>query len=137
MLTGRSYFLASLALPLVAPLIVASLTYMTSNEVVAGFAAIFMFSLMLGGIPYSVFVAGVLLWSRRQSLSAIRKLSYVAPFLFVIVTAALSPVALIFGIPVREVFAFIALFSLYALVFGYLYVFMVNALYEFVIAKPS
>lgn len=137
MLTGRRYFLASLALPLVVPLIVASLAYVTSSELAAGFAVVFMFSLILGGIPYLIFIVGVLLWSRTRSLEAIRKLSYIAPLLFVIVAAVLSPVPLLFGASMREVSAFLALFSLYALLFGYLYVLIVNALYEVFLAKRS
>lgn len=135
MLTSRRYFLASLALPLVAPLVAASLVFVTASELAAGFAAIFLFSLLIGGVPYLIFVAGVLLWSRGRSDSAIRKLSFIAPLLFVLVTAAISPVALLFGLPLREIPVFIAAFAFYALIFGYLYVFIVNSVYEVFLAR--
>jgi hypothetical protein len=136
-MTERRYFQASLALPLVVPLVIGLGTFLTSSELIGGFAAIFIFSLVLGGIPYLVFVAGALLWSRSRPASAIRRLSYVAPLLFVIVTAVLSFMALFFGIPLREIVMFVAVFSVYALVFGYLYVFIVNFLYEVFLAKQS
>lgn len=110
---------------------------LASNEVINGFAAIFLFSLVLGGIPYLLFVAGVLFWSPRQPVEAIRRLSYFAPVLFMLATAVLSLVAVFFGVSLREVGLFVAVFSVYTLLFGYLYVFIVNFLYEILFGKPS
>lgn len=136
-LTDRHYFQASLVLPLVVPLVLALTAFLTSSQVIDGFAAVFMFSLMLGGIPYLIFAAGVLIWSRSRPASAIRRLSYFAPVLLVIGTDLLSLMALFFGISPREVLAFVVIFSSYALIFGYLYVFIINFLYEAFFGRQS
>lgn len=136
-LTGRRYFLASLALPVGVPVVVGALAALTSSELMAGFAAIFLFSLVLGGIPYLFFAAGVILWSRKRSLAAIRRLSFIAPLLFVVLICTLSPLALPFGASIHEIAGFLLMFSFYALIFGYLYVFIVNCGYEFFLAKRA
>jgi hypothetical protein len=134
-LTERRYFQASLALPLVVPLFMGLVAFLSPSEVLDGFAAIFLFSLVLGGIPYLLFVVGILIWSRCQSVSAIRRLSYFAPLLYVMATAGLGLIALFFGASIQEVAGFVAIFSVYALLFGYLYVFIVNFVYELCFGK--
>ena len=137
MLTDRRYFQATLVLPLAVPLIMGAVALLTSSELIDGFSTIFLFSLVLGGIPYLLFAAAILFWSRRQSVSDIRRLSYFAPFLFVLATAGLSLIALFFGTSPQEVTGFVMLFSAYALLFGYLYVFIVNFLYEVLFGRHS
>gem|GEM_PF-6266808 len=110
---------------------------LTSSEVVDVFAAIFLLSLAFGGLPYLLFVTAILFWSRNKSVRAIRRLSYFSPLLFVLATAALSLAAIPFGIALREIFLFIVIFSVYALLFGYLYVFVINYLYEIFFGKRS
>lgn len=110
---------------------------LTSSEVVDGFAAIFLLSLALGGLPYLFFITAILFWSRNKSVRAIRRLSWFSPVLFVLATAALSLAAIPFGATFREVFLFVIIFSVYALVFGYLYVFVINYLYEIFFGKRS
>jgi 4-amino-4-deoxy-L-arabinose transferase-like glycosyltransferase len=110
---------------------------LASNDLINGFTAIFLLSLMLGGVPYLLFVAGILFWSRRQPVEAIRRLSYFAPVIFMLATAVLSLVAVFFGVSLREIGLFIAAFAIYTLLFGYLYVFIANFLYEILFDKPS
>ncbi len=137
MLTARRYFQASLALPLVVPSVLGGAAFLTKIEAIDGFAIAFMFSLMLGGIPYLIFAFVVLFWSRHWSVSAIQRLSYLAPVLFVVTTSVLSLVALFFSASLREILWFDALFAFFGLIFGYLYVFIINLLYEVFYGEQS
>ena len=136
-LTERRFLQLSLVLPLAVPLAIGLMARLTSSEVVDVFAAIFLLSLAFGGLPYLLFVTAILFWSRNKSVRAIRRLSYFSPLLFVLATAALSLAAIPFGIALREIFLFIVIFSVYALLFGYLYVFVINYLYEIFFGKRS
>ena len=137
MLTERRFLQLSLVLPLAVPLAIGLMARLTSSEVVDVFAAIFLLSLAFGGLPYLLFVTAILFWSRNKSVRAIRRLSYFAPVLFALATAALRLAAIPFGIALREIFLFVVIFSVYALLFGYLYVFVINYLYEIFFGKRS
>ncbi len=137
MLTERRFLQSSLVLPLAVPLIIGLIGQLTSSEVVDGVAAIFLFSLALGGLPYLLFIAAILFWSRNKPVRAIRRLSYFAPVLFVLATSVLSLAAIPFGVTLREIFMFIVIFAVYSLLFGYLYVFIINYLYEVFFAEHT
>lgn len=50
LLTERRYLLASLLVPLILPLLLGLAAKLTGNELLTGFAAIFLISLAFGGI---------------------------------------------------------------------------------------
>ena len=137
LLTERRYLLASLLIPLILPLLLGLAAKLTGNELLTGFAAIFLLSLAFGGIPYLIFGAGVLIWSRDRSTDRVRRISYWSPLLFLLGLSVLDFFFLILGGDLHEFLGFLLLSSVYVLLFGYLYVFLVNFGFEMLFGKES
>ena len=76
-----TYFRLALLLPLVAPLVVAPLALL-APDVFGPPALVLGASLAFGGVPYTLFAACVLLWSRGRSADRLRGLARWAPVLF-------------------------------------------------------
>ncbi len=121
-----NYFRLSLAVPLLVPVLAVALTLL--NQIVSGsseateitrWTAFLVFSLIIGGLPYLVFVAAVVLWSRGKSARAIHRLSFVSPPLF----AAASPYAFDAALTSASYYA------AFCLGLGYVYVALIHGAY--------
>ncbi len=131
---AANYFRLSLAAPLLVPVLAVALDFAWSGFThVTGWTFILVFSLLIGGVPYIVFVAAVLLWSRGKSARAIYRLSFVSPPLFAAVFVTLwIPVTLIAE---SGPYAFDAAltsggyYALFCLGLGYIYVAFVHVAY--------
>jgi hypothetical protein len=130
LLTKRRYLLASLLTPLILPLLLGLAAKMTGNELLSVFAAIFLLSLALGGIPYLIFGVAILIWSRGRSIDEVRRISYWSPLLFLLGLSVLDLFYLMFSGDLHEFLGFLLLSSVYVPLFGYLYVFLVNFGFE-------
>jgi hypothetical protein len=74
-----TFFRWSLAMPLVLPLLVLPLG-LARNEV-GGLGFLLLMSLVFGGVPYLVFAALLLWWSRGKSEAQLRRAGLLAPVL--------------------------------------------------------
>ncbi len=135
-----NYFRLSLAVPLLVPVLAVALTLL--NQIVSGsseateitrWTAFLVFSLLIGGLPYLVFVAAVVLWSRGKSARAIHRLSFVSPPLFAAVFVTLwVPFVLIADSSPYAFDAALTSASYYAafcLGLGYVYVALIHGAY--------
>lgn len=120
-MTQKTYYLFALTMPLWLPLAVFPLW---RSQSFLGLGVYLFCSLIYGGVPYVVFLIGVLVWARNKTGAAIQRTTVFLPVLF----ALWQPIALlIFSIlegSSRElnVAPFFLLFALFAFVIGYAYV---------------
>lgn len=134
------FFRWSFALPLVVPLVALPLGLL--SQVVAGtneatelsrWSIFLSYSLGIGSVPYVVFAAAVLLWSRRWSAGAIRTFTLVAPPLFAAVFFVLwVPFVLLTDASPHALGAALTSGAYYAALcmgVGYAYVLLVHGLY--------
>ncbi len=92
-----SFMRLALAVPVLVPVLAILLSFLIravsgSNEAtdLTRWTYFLVFSLVIGGLPYLVFVVAVVLWSRGKNARAIYRLSFVAPFLFAAILVALG-----------------------------------------------
>ncbi len=130
---GKKYFLATLALPVVIPVLFGITG--TENALVA----ILITSLVFGGIPYLVLCAFVIVWARNRDEKQIRKLSYIVPLIFAAIFFVFLYAWMMIekkGFPDFTEFSQVyALFGGYCLVIGYAYILVVNFVYELTLSK--
>lgn len=108
------------------------------NETLRMAGFILFFSLILGGVPFILFLIGAFVWMRDKDGEQLRQMTFIAPIIFM---AVLFGCSLVFGI----VGAFIAgdpsyaaggggtglILSIFAFFIGYAYVGAVNLLFLF------
>lgn len=119
-----AYYRATLALPLAIP-VAAGLMEMAGVVLKGTIATIFWYSLVIGGIPYSLLAAFMFFWIQGRSEKAIHHVLYVSPFFMVVllaITAGLFPLVRASLSADRGLVDAIAGYSLLTLVLGYLYV---------------
>jgi len=75
---GKKYYLISLVLPIVVP--VALIPFGINNIL----TALFLFSLVFGGVPYLIMCIFIIFWARKKNEVQLRKLSYVIPIIFIL-----------------------------------------------------
>lgn len=125
--------MTSLVLPIVIP--VSLIPFGINNAI----SAILIFSLVFGVIPYLVMCVGIIVWARDKNERDMRRLSYFAPLLYIIVLAASLLVLTVLtsgaAFQAKEYLAVLALFSIYAVVVGYIYVLLINLVYELTLSK--
>jgi hypothetical protein len=137
---GINYFRLSLAVPLLVPVLAIALNLLSqfvsgSSEVTEAtrWTGFLIFSLLIGGLPYLVFVGAVVLWSRGKTARAIYRLSFVSPLLFaaVFVTLWIPFVLITDASPYAFDVAFTSggYYAVISLGLGYVYVALVHAAY--------
>jgi len=130
MLKARRYFQLAFLLPIIFPLLawlVARPGFRGGNWV----ALVLWGSLLIGGIPYILFLAGLFYWVRDKDLKAIQRLTFLAPLLFIPVfvycAAAIIPLQILKTGEVRVEGSVVFNFCIFILVLGYFYVLLANA----------
>jgi tetratricopeptide (TPR) repeat protein len=130
MINARRYFLKSFSLPIFSPL----LAVLILRPGYSGWQLLVLVlwgSLIIGGIPYLLFIVGLLHWARNKDFRAIRRVTYVAPLLFILVfvycVAALIPFQVLTIGEVRVEAYWVQLSCIFILIFGYFYVLLTNA----------
>jgi hypothetical protein len=141
-LTEIRYYRWSLALPLAVPM--AAFVW---GRVGFGGDVVVLFlvsSLLVGGIPYGLLVAGVLVWSRNRPAEALRRLSYLMPLFMAALSVALFVgIALVdsqrpsFGEDSINAVGAIGPYVAIILVLGYAYVIVVNSIASILRARGS
>ena len=129
-MTSKRYFQISLLLPIAVPLV--SL-FFASPGPLRGWRVVLLLlfgSLLLGGIPYLLFAAGLLFWMRGKSAREVQRMTYVAPLLFIPVfvscAVALAILELILSGTNKVEAGLVLLSCALILIFGYVYVLAVN-----------
>jgi hypothetical protein len=90
----------------------------------------FVSSMLVGGLPYCLFVVGVVLWSRGRTADELRRATWLLPLIFVPVCGiSLYCLNLLHGAMVSFAnFYNSARIGLYAIPFGYFYICLVTVL---------
>ena len=93
-------------------------------------------SLFVGGVPYIVFLVGILIWTYGKSTLQVRRMTNVAPFLFLVVFAGFAAIveiarlsqnrAGLIPISLSADLYFIAYLYGLVLLLGYSYVLLMN-----------
>lgn len=141
-MSARSYFRWSFALPLVLPIVLFLVGLMSqalagTNEATLAtrLSVLLGASLVIGGIPYVLFLIGVLIWSKNQSGAQLRRFTLIAP-------AAFSALFVVLWIPyailsardweytMDAAFTSAGYYALLCLGFGYFYVLVVHLAYH-------
>lgn len=124
------YYRATLALPL---LVSASVYLLGRSAVLPVIPDIVWFSMILGGMPYSLLATVMFFWIKGKPEKAIHQVIYLSPFFMVLLLALAVPVFLptIHGASAahRSVVDAFARHSIFTLVLGYLYVAVVQSVY--------
>jgi len=82
----KTLYKLSLALPIVVPAIcylVKPEDLFEASSQVAKILEAFVFSGLIGGIPYLIFVAAFLIWMRKRDLGQIRKVLFLSPLILI------------------------------------------------------
>lgn len=117
------------------PLIVPSLILLTAKTTFAygAIIPILTFSLFLGGLPYLLFIIGLLICTRRKDASAIQRITFIAPLLFIPVfllcVLVFIPIQLLMIGDVTVEANVVVGCCIVILILGYIYVAVVNAGY--------
>ena len=86
----------ALAVPVLVPVLTILLSFLIQAVRGSGeatdltrWATFFFFSLLIGGLPYLLFVVAVVLWSRGKSARAVFRFSFVTPLLYAVILSVL------------------------------------------------
>lgn len=130
MMRARRYFQLSFLLPIILPLpalLVARPGLRGWNSVIL----VLWGSLLIGGIPYLLFLAGLFYWIRDKDFKAIQRVTFIAPLLFIPVfvycAAAIIPLQILKTGEVRVEGSGVFTFCIFILIIGYFYVLLANA----------
>ncbi len=127
-----------LAIPLAVPVIAVIVTFLVtavSDQMLwmTQWTIILVYSLLIGGIPYLVFLFAVLFWFRYSDATALGLFSLVAPLVYAMFFLVLwAPVVLILDratISLDQVFTLVAVYGAFCLGLGYVYVLLAHAAY--------
>jgi hypothetical protein len=129
---ARLYFQLSFLLPIILPLL-AWLTAGFNSNLGNGISTVLILSLVVGGIPYLLFLAGFFCWVPGNDLRSIQRFTFLAPLLFIPVFLACGFVVMLpkmrLGEELRNMIDWVLGFSYLILIVGYFYVILVNAGY--------
>jgi len=82
---------------------------------------------------------GVIIWAKNKNETQLRKLSYVLPILFVLVMGMVYLLFILYAQGLnfnsKEFVQIFATFAGYGIAIGYLYVIVVNIIYELLLSK--
>ncbi|MDQ3818026.1 MAG: hypothetical protein M3362_10070 [Acidobacteriota bacterium] len=129
MIGAKRYFQASFLLPLIVPLPV----MLVASSGFRGWGAVALVlegSLLIGGIPYILFLAGLFFWARGKNFRALQRVTYIAPLLFIPVfvycALALIPIQILTVGEVRVEGRSVFSLCVFILILGYFYVLLAN-----------
>lgn len=120
-MTVQSYYRWALALPLLVPALALPLTLL--NPLPGGLAVVAMllyWSVLIGGVPYVLFAAGFLLWTRGRPERVVRTGVLLAPLVYAAWLAVCFAVLL--AVDGSLGWDSVAMFAAYGVGFGYAYV---------------
>lgn len=124
----KNRYLLGLTLPILFPGLVLIITGLND---ISGF---FIASILIGGIPYIIFILSVVYWSKNKSFEEVRSFSKIAPVIFTIIL--IICVFLFYGYDdivrykFNEFMRAVSIFSFWGLIVGYAYVFIFNAIFK-------
>ncbi len=126
-MTSKRLFQYSLALPLIPPFLVLPLWFVREsiNETSALIFMIIGFSGIVGGLPYLILAATLLLWMRDKDLAAIKRALLLSPLLMLpIFAVCLGMYIVLFERhpSLNEYVVGLCLYGAFVLIFGYFYV---------------
>lgn len=134
-MTSKRLFQYSLVLPLIPPLLVLPLWFVREsiNENSAGAFVLIViaYSGIVGGIPYLILAAALLIWMRNKDLVLIRRVLLISPVLMLpIFSVCLGIYTMFFERhPSLNEYSFgLIFFSVFIVLFGYTYVGLVFGL---------
>lgn len=144
-MSAKRYWQGAFFLPLLLPILALGLVWLNTglqlpvdieNDVFTDALGFLIASLVYGGIPYAIFLAGVLLWTTNRPVGAIRRFTYVAPLVYLgpflvhlyiyAVVKTKSPTG---GLAVHEWPTVIGYFTMFTFGIGYAYVLLAHAGY--------
>lgn len=128
-MTSKRLFQFSLALPLIPPILMIPLWIVresiNENSAFALVPIFIAYSGIVGGIPYLILAATLLLWMRNQELASIRQALLASPFLMLPIFAAclgIYTIAFERNPSFREYLFALVFSSAFIIIFGYAYV---------------
>jgi tetratricopeptide (TPR) repeat protein len=126
---ARRYFLFSFLLPIILPLVTLLVTRAGFRESNSG-VLILWGSLLIGGVPYILFLAALFYWARDKDFKAIQRVTPIAPLLFIPVfvycALAIIPLQILKTGEVRVEGNVVFNFCILILILGYFYVLLAN-----------
>jgi hypothetical protein len=143
----KSWYNISLFLPMILPFIAMPL-FQDGGKISGAFeifSAIFLLGVIIGGLPYLLFVIGVWWWSRHKTADDMKRLSYIVPVLFYPFCALGITLISLTGVPMDSGFQKVAtsasgalfaglLMAGFAIPIGYFYVGLVHVLTKILMA---
>ena len=131
---ARLFLKLSMFLPIVVP--IATYLAVASGAVTlkgyGGLLVVVMFSLLIGGIPYLIFLVGFFVWMRGKTADQIRMATWLAPVICTGVFAACAFIVILLqalSSAGTRVDGDIAGYAVFVIAFGYGYVLIVNVGY--------
>jgi hypothetical protein len=135
-MTARRAYQLSLALPIIFPLLAIAPVYLGKSflpESVFIFFTIILASGIIGGLPYLIVVAGLLLWAPDHSTISFRKAILITPLLLILIHVVILLALIIWQLFKREpsdseinlALGLMAIFAGCDLFFGYIYILLV------------
>ena len=89
-------------------------------------------------MPYIIFGLVILLWSINKTEADLRKLSYFAPLIFLLLLLAVGFIfSFVTGEELEKTVKIALLFSMYVIIIGYFYVIVVNLGYELFFSRDN
>ena len=127
---ARLYFQLSFLLPIILPLLA---WFTLGFDLGNGISTVLILSLVVGGFPYLLFLAGCFCWVPGKDLRSIQRFTFLAPLLFIPVFLACGFFVMLLqmrlGEELRNMIDWVLGFSYLILIVGYFYVILVNAGY--------
>ena len=124
----KRFFQLSFLLPIVLPLLLIFVANPTF-----GLVSILTLSLILGGVPYLLFITGLFFWMRNKNAKDIQRMTFVAPLLFIPVfllsVLVFLPIQLITTGTIDVNAGIVFICCVFIIILGYLYVLVVNGVY--------
>jgi hypothetical protein len=130
------YLIWAIAIPLMAlP------TKSVLQGIVNTFSIVYTFGIVFWGIPYTIFVIGVLFWSRNKSAKEVYAVLSQSPLWLALITVAELLIAYLYLVVTSEiqfspledlgnlvVYSFVAMFAIF--IYGYAFVFLSKSVYR-------
>lgn len=120
----KSYYRWALALPLLLPALATPLLMADDHlpEVLGAVMMYLFYSMLIGGIPYLLFVTGFLLWMRRAPESRVRTAVLLSPLMYTLVLLAWLAAFIPFDGGIGDSLGALGVFAAFGVSFGYGYV---------------
>ncbi len=88
-MTGKKYYYLAFLSPIFLPIFVMVVEWVyvlfTGGEIESSYSGFLMMTILFGGIPYFIFLAGFYLWANYKDGKQIHYFTYLAPIIYVLV----------------------------------------------------